>query len=125
MAVILARGILRREFGGEVHDDAHEVLLRAARTDLATPIGGTGLPPGTRLLKAYATSKGGARRIVFLLSTQDGDLFLLFYRGKNDRIGRNITIRNPEFKKQLLKHLDILRDDIETGNFDILTQETT
>jgi hypothetical protein len=53
------------------------------------------------LIKVYATSKTGAKRIVFLLETATTDRFFLFYRDKDDEIGKNVTIKNPLFKKTL------------------------
>jgi len=50
----------------------------------------------------------------------DGTLFLLFYRGKNDAVGENISPKNPAFTKQLEKHLDFLQSDLTTGKFDVI-----
>ena len=35
----------------------------------------------------------------------DGTVFLIFYRGKNDPADENISPKNPAFTKQLEKHL--------------------
>ena len=61
----------------------------------------------------YATSSSGAKRIVFLLETETGEQFFLFYRDKNDIIGENITIKNTYFREALYKYLEILAEDIE------------
>ncbi len=123
MPLIISRQIRKREFGVTIPVNAKEVLLRSARVVLTTPISSKGLPAGTRLLKAYATSSKGPRRIVYLLSVDDGALFLLFYRDKNDEIGGNISPKNPAFGKQLKKHLALLKDDIVSGEIEVL--ETT
>ncbi|WP_309399969.1 hypothetical protein [Cerasicoccus maritimus] len=120
MALIVGYSIRQLEFGETIPDQDKSVLLRAARVDLTTPIKGEDLPKGTRLLKAYATSPAGAKRIVFMLVVEEGDLFLLFYRNKNDPVGENITIKNKAFKTQLSKHLDVLLTDIENGRFETL-----
>jgi hypothetical protein len=120
MALIVTESIARKEFGGDIPADDVEVLRRSARVALATPLKGEGLPKGTRLLKAYATSSRGPRRIVFLLAVEEGDLFLLFYRGKNDEIGKNITLANPAFRRQLNRHLDLLLQDIAAGRTQII-----
>ncbi len=120
MALIIGDSIRQLEFGEAISDSDRNVLVRAARIDLTTPIKGEGLPKGTKLLKAYATSPAGAKRIVFMLAVKEGDLFLLFYRDKDDVLGTNITIKNKAFKKQLGKHLDALLEDIEDGNFETL-----
>jgi hypothetical protein len=88
--------------------------------DLATVIKGSGPPPASRLLKVYATSPEGARRIVHLISVEDGTLFLLFFRDKKDPVGQNITIHNQEFRRQLHKHLDLLAQDLDKGNYSAL-----
>ena len=88
------------------------MLRRAARIPLAEIIKGEDLPAKTRLLKAYATSSAGPRRIVWLLQVAEGDLFFLFCRGKNDAVGENITLKNPEFGTALKKHLKLLAADI-------------
>lgn len=118
MALVVGDSIRRLEFGGPIDTADRAVLLRAARVELATNVKGRGLPKGTRLLKAYATSPRGAKRIVFLLEVAKGDLFLLFYRDKKDAVGANVTIRNKTFKEQLLKRLDLLAKDLEAGNFE-------
>lgn len=120
MAIIVSRRIREREFGATIPQDDVDVLQRSARIALATAIGSKGLPPGTRLLKAYATSRHGPRRVVYMLAVEDGDMFLLFYRGKNDAVGANISPQNPAFRDQLKKHLAILREDIQANDVDIL-----
>ena len=104
------------------HSVIYQVLLLKNSVFLGvnSAIKGEGIPKGTRLLKAYATSTRGPRRIVFLLEVGGGDLFLLFYRDKTDKIGANITIKNKAFKLQLWKHLDDLLADIESGDFEVI-----
>jgi hypothetical protein len=91
MAIIISRAIRKREFGASISAEEKEVLIRSGRVALATPITAKGLPQGTRLFKAYATSSQGPRRIVYLPVVEDKDLFLIFYRPKNDPVGENIT----------------------------------
>ncbi|MGK0456339.1 MAG: hypothetical protein ACJAUA_000638 [Zhongshania aliphaticivorans] len=120
MALIIGNSIRKKEFGEIIPNDDLEIIIRSAKVELATPIKGEGIPKGTRLLKAYATSSKGARRIVFLVEVEEGDLFLLFYRDKKDKIGANITIKNKTFKSQLWKHMDGLLSDIESGDFETI-----
>lgn len=75
MAIIVGRRIRDREFGRKIPENDVEVPRRTARVALATPISGPGLPAGTRLLKAYATSENGPRRVVYLLAVEAGDFF--------------------------------------------------
>jgi hypothetical protein len=60
------------------------------------------------------------KRIVYLLAVEDGDMFLLFYRGKNDPVGRNVSIANPAFRSALDKYLMLLEADILNGNIEEL-----
>ena len=120
MALIVGDSIRAREFGDSIPDEDREVIVRSAKVELATPIKGEGLPKGTRLLKAYATSAKGARRIVFLMEVEGGEFFLLFYRDKKDEVGANITLKNKAFKSQLWKHMDGLLADIESGSFETI-----
>ena len=120
MALIIGNSIRRKEFGEIIPDDDLAIIVRSTKVRLTTPIKGESIPKGTRLLKAYATSSKGARRIVFLMEVEGGDLFLLFYRDKKDKIGANITIKNKAFKSQLWKHLDGLLADIESGDFEVI-----
>lgn len=120
LRVFLSAQIRRREFGRAVAPADLKVIGRSARSALAVPIAARGLPPRTQLIKAYATSKGGPRRVVYLLSVEDGDLFLLFYRSKNDPIGRNVSMANPVFREALDKHLALLEADIAGGKLEEL-----
>jgi hypothetical protein len=78
------------------------------------------LPQGTRLIKAYGTSATGPKRVVYLLLVEDRDLFLLFYRDKNDAVGRNASMANPSFRSALEKHLSLLNEDILAENIERL-----
>jgi hypothetical protein len=120
MSLIIGDSIRQKEFGTEIPEPDREVIIRSARVDLTTAIKGDQLPKGSRLLKAYATSPNGARRIVFLLEVEGGDLFLLLYRNKKDAVGANMTIQNKAFKTQFDKHLNRLRDDLDSGNFEVV-----
>ena len=112
MRLFASRSILKREFGGVLPAEALDVLRRAIKPALLLVIKGAGLPAKSQLLKAYATSRHGPRRIVLLLLVERDDLFLLFYRPKGDKVGDNISIKNPAFKSALKKHLALLHDDI-------------
>ena len=120
MALIVSHGIRDQEFGSAIPEEARVILQRTARVALATPIASRGLPPGTRLLKAYATSARGPRRVVYLLAVEASDLFLLFYRDKGDAVGANVSSKNPAFCKQLRKHLALLLEDIKANRVDVI-----
>ena len=120
MKVVLSRRILKREFGRTISVDDRSVLRRTAKIVLATPISGSGLPAGSQLLKAYGTARSGPKRVIYLLMVGGEDLFLLFYRGKNDPIGTNASVKNPLFRKELHKYLALLEQDIRDGEIDLI-----
>lgn len=106
MPLVIAKSICRREFGNEeVPPQFMNTLQRSMSVDLATAIKGSNLHKATKLLKVYATSSEGAMRIIHLMATGDGTLFLLFFRHKKDKVGASSTIHNKEFRRQLHKHL--------------------
>jgi hypothetical protein len=123
VALFISERIRKREFGREISSADKEILLEGARVCLSASIAGHGLPKGTRLLKAYATTKQGPRRILYLLVVQENDLFVLFYRPKQDEVGANMSPKNPVFSSALTKHLDLLRDDVAAGRFEQITPE--
>ena len=43
------------------------------------------------------------------------ELFLLFYRGKNDPIGSNASPANPKFREEVNRYLSLLEEDILVG----------
>ena len=120
MKIHLSLQIKKREFGKHLQEQDLEVLKRACRSAQSIPLAARNLPPGTRIIKTYATSTHGPKRIVFLLIVDGGDLFLLFYRGKNDALGRNISTDNPQFTTSLRKHLCLLEEDILAGKIETL-----
>ena len=120
MRLLLSRKIRRKEFGKILTADDLAVLQRTARVVLTSPIAGSGLPKGTRLLKAYGTSRSGPKRVIYLLAVADNDLFLLFYRDKNDPLGANATMKNPAFRIQLHRYLGLLEQDIQAGALDTI-----
>jgi hypothetical protein len=118
--VYISAQIRRKEFGRKIPAEDLPVIARSARVALGVPIAARGLPPRTQLIKAYATSKRGPKRVVYLLVVEDGDMFLLFYRGKNDPVGRNVSMENPAFRTALDKYLALLESDIAAGNVEEL-----
>ena len=120
MPIVVSHRIRQKEFGAKIPRADANALLRTARVALATPIAATGLPAKTRLLKGSAPTPNGPRGVVYLLGVEDGTLFLLFYRDKNDPVGQNISPQNPAFSKQLEKHLAFLFSDLTTNEFDVI-----
>ena len=52
---------------------------------------------------------------------EGGDLFLLFYRAKDDPLGRNVSLSNTAFRKALDSHLSLLEADIARGDIEPVT----
>lgn len=123
MALFISERIRQREFGREISAADKKALLEGARVCLGASIAGHGLPKGTRLLKAYATTKPGPRLILYLLVIQKKDLFVLFHRPKQDDVGANMSPKNPAFNSALTRHLDLLRDDLADGRIEEITPE--
>ncbi len=122
MVIVISNAIEKKEFGkGKISENDKAVLKRTARLELAIPIKGEGLPKGAKIVKAYGTSASGAKRVVYMLTSDNEDFMLLFYRDKDDAIGKNITIANPTFKKELVKHIDLLLADLEAGKYSALS----
>ena len=112
MGLYISERIRKREFGKLIPPADKAALLHGARPDLAKPLAGEDLPKGTRLLKVYATTKRGPRRILYLLAVAEGDLLVLFYRDKKDSVGENMSRKNAAFNAELNRHVDLLREDI-------------
>ena len=119
MLLVLSHRILKKENRNELIDDTDiQKILTSFEKGVSTPIKGAALPHGSRLVKVYATSPKGARRIVYLVDVASGNGYFLMYRSKNDRVGQNISIKNPEFKQLLLSYLKILDEDLNAGSYD-------
>ncbi|HBB02665.1 MAG: hypothetical protein US89_C0005G0078 [Candidatus Peregrinibacteria bacterium GW2011_GWF2_38_29] len=96
-------------------------IIKAVVKGIFVTIKGISLPKYSQLIKIYITTRKGARRTVFLVNMKDGDKFFLFYRSKNDEIGKNISVKNPKFKNELVKYLLMLEKDVDDNNLDIYT----
>ena len=118
MNVVIAHSIQRKEFRqGIIPLSDLETILGSYAEGIFVVIKGEALPKGSRLVKLYVTTVHGARRIVFLVDVGTHTGFFLFYRSKNDVVGKNISIKNPAFKKRLLQYLALLSADIAAGRF--------
>ncbi|MDD2916794.1 MAG: hypothetical protein PHH70_03035 [Candidatus Gracilibacteria bacterium] len=120
MKIVFSKRLIRKELGAKPTEDDFLVIRKGYEKGIYESIKGESLPLGSRLIKVYATTVSGARRIVYLIDIESGDVFFLFFRTKNDRIGSNLTINNPEFKKKLQEYLAILFEDLENDNFQVM-----
>lgn len=116
--LVFARSIVKREFRRwQIPPNDLRIILHGFQKGIFTSIKGSRLPVNSRLVKIYATTVSGARRIVILVNVATGDGFFLFYRSKNDSLGKNISVQNPLFRAMLHKYLLLLTADIAEENF--------
>lgn len=121
MKLILTASIRKLEFNVMAKTFPLESIKAAAKKSL----GGLGESiknsleiPNTVLKKVYLTSSGGAGRAVFLLQVSLQKSVLVMIRSKNDKkVGANMTVNNPQFKKVLEKNLDLILSDLGKGDF--------
>ncbi len=115
MKVVFSHTLSKKENIGK----HKEKIVRAYAKGIFTIIKGKDLPKDSQLAKIYTTTINGVGRLLFLTQTKSSDGFFLFFRTKNDSIGQNITIKNPQFRIQLRKYLQILREDIKEKNYEV------
>lgn len=120
MKIIFSKKIKRKELGSNPSKLDIEIILSSLKKWIFDKINWDNLPSNSNLIKIYMTTIAWARRIVFLVDNISWDVFFLFYRTKNDKIGENISIKNTEFKKKLNEYLEILFKDISEDNFEII-----
>ncbi len=97
-----------------------ETIFKICQKGIFTKIKGTKIPTNSNLIKVYATTVSGARRLVFVLDEKIKVGYFLFFRRKDDEIGKNISIKNPKFKKLLIKYLAIWNEDMENDDFEVV-----
>jgi len=129
MEIIVPFSIRKRELDGKVSGEAKKIFTKIQeKPDLAAEITAKDLPDRTTLHKLYATTPGGARRLLFFcrhapppalpkhggnpLPSQPERWVLLFYRSKGDRVGDNMSHKNPDFVTQLEKNMKLALSDV-------------
>jgi hypothetical protein len=122
MTIVVTQKIKKRELRGFAEAEPKKLFDKLkGKRDLAVPLSSPGLPPNATLYKIYATSAGGARRLLFFCCHKAGTSIdserwvLLFYRKKGDEIGDNMSVKNQSFTPELLKNLQFAVDDIATS----------
>lgn len=120
MAIIISHQIRKKEFKrGIIPAKDLETIIDGYKKGIFVSIKGEGLPKASKLIKIYATTVSGARRIVYLVDMVNDDAFFLFYRKKDDKIGENVSIKNPVFRQALNEYLVSLNEDIDAGEMDV------
>lgn len=70
------------------------------------------------LQKIKITTPKGALRAVFLVKKSSQKAVLVMIRKKNDKqIGQNMATVNKKFEKLLIRYLEMILADLETGNY--------
>lgn len=118
--ILIPKSVFKKEFGKSLPPEALGVFRRTAREALAEEIRVKGAPRGTKILKAYATSERGPRRLIYLLRSASGHLLLLLYRDKSDPVGKNMSKANPAFTAAMEKHLDLALADLASGQVEVV-----
>lgn len=122
MKLIITASIKKAEFEPLRKIFSLEVIKIAAKKSLEGL--GENIKSSTRihrtiLKKVYLTSLGGAGRAIFLLEISSQKSVLVMIRLKNDKkIGANMTVKNPKFRKTLDKNLDLILADLKNGDFE-------
>lgn len=122
MKLILTASIRKAEFEPLQQTFSLEVIKIAAKKcleSLGTKIKSSTKISSTILKKIPLTSAGGAGRATFLLQIVDNNAILVMIRLKNDKkVGENMSIDNPRFKKVFDKNLALLFNDIEHDDYE-------
>lgn len=122
MKLILTASIRKAEFEPLQQTFPLEVIKIAAKKcleGLGTKIKSSTKISSTILKKIPLTSTGGAGRATFLLQIVGNNAILVMIRLKNDKkVGENMSIDNPRFKKVFDKNLALLINDIEHDDYE-------
>ena len=121
MKLIITQSIERSELLPLKSDFSVDLIQAAAKRALrgiGKNIKSSVKLPKTCLKKLNLTSSGSAGRVVFLLEIGSRASVLVMLRAKNDKkIGANMTIKNPYFRKLLENNIDLILQDISKGNY--------
>jgi len=115
--IVFSHQILKKE---KLTSKEIEVIVKVCEKDIFQRIKGENLPSESSLIKIYTTTTEGARRLVLVFDETINVGHFLFYRKKDDPIGKNISIKNPDFKKALQQYLMIWDKDMCRDNFEIV-----
>lgn len=124
MELILTSSIKKAEYEPLQKLITFEILKKIAKKSLeglGATIKSSRKIPGTLLKKVYLTTPGGgAARSIFLLQIDAKRSVLVMVRMKNDKkIGSNMTVDNPQFKRVLEKNLSDILLDLKFGRYEV------
>ncbi len=122
MKLIITTSIKKTEFEPlKISFPIESIKIAAKKSleQLGEKIKGNKKIPHTSLSKVYLTSTANAGRAVFLLQLSSQKTVLVMIKLKKDKkIGTNMTVQNPKFKKLLEKNLDSIMKDLENKNYE-------
>jgi len=122
MKLVITKSIQTAEFDPSAEIFPLDIIKTAAVkaiVGLGKNIKNSSKLTGTRLKKTNLTTSNGAGRVLFLLKIGRGKAVLVMLRHKNDKkIGGNMSVENPKFKKALEKNIDMLLKDLKAGNYE-------
>lgn len=123
MKLVITASLKKTEYEPLLKKVTLEILKKAAKKSLeglGDTIKSSNKITGTLLKKIYLTTPGGAARVVFLIQINEEKSVLVMIRLKNDKkIGSNMTVDNPKFKKVLEKNLDSILRDLNLGMYEV------
>ena len=77
--------------------------------------------PQTQSIKLKLTGKGGAGRIIYLVTIKEGKrdvVYLVMLKLKKDKkFGENLSLKNEVVKREYHKNLDLIISDIKAKEF--------
>ncbi len=117
-SIVFAKTIVKKE---KLTPSDIDVIIKSSQKGVFSKIKGKSIPSSSSLIKVYTTTIQGARRIVILLDEKSSVGHFLFFRTKDDPLGKNISIKNPTFKKLLQKYLLLWSKDMESNDYDIIS----
>lgn len=115
--LVFSQKLIKKE---KLKEKDKHIIIKVCRKNIFTKIKGRNIPADASLIKIYVTTIQGAKRIVLLFDEEVQAGYFLFFRNKNDVIGKNISMKNPAFKKALDIHLNLLEQDMDQENFEIV-----
>lgn len=73
--------------------------------------------PRTQLIKLYVTGRSAPARLLLLLLVDEKWYMPVLLRLKSDKVGINMTMKNPDFQRALDKNLSRMVDDLKNMKF--------
>ena len=119
----ICNSIFKKELKPLLNNFSLEDIVKAARKvqgGLGVSLGKSDLP-NTQSIKFKLTGKGGAARVIYLVTLKDGKrdvVYLVMIKLKKDKkFGENLSLKNEVVKREYHKNLDLIIGDIKAKEF--------